>query len=79
MLCAIPRADVAGNVTRLSPALPDPALSCPLLAYGSTGHANAPMRNASGGKRSRWSLLQCGLRLSVNPDGLGNAEAAPNP
>ena len=24
-----------------------PALSCPLLAYGSTGHANAPMRNAS--------------------------------
>jgi len=70
------RADVAGNVTRLSTRYQPPASTRKLR---STLRACPPMRNASGGKRSRWSLLQCGLRLSVNPDMAGNADAAPNP
>jgi len=46
---------------------------------GSSHRAKRPMRNASGGIRSRWSLLQCGLRSSVKSNVAGNADAAPNP
>jgi hypothetical protein len=54
--------------------------ACGSLSLSSTGHANAPMRNASGGRRSRWrarhslgdagSLHQYGRSLSANPVGV---------
>ncbi len=42
--------------------------ACPPVADG-TGHANAPLRTASGGRRSRWSLLLF-ERMPPRPRGL---------
>jgi hypothetical protein len=73
------RADVAGNDDGGRPRCYPPGLARHVRRKGHVARQALRVRNASGGRRSLRSLLQCGLRSSVKSNVAGNASAAPNP